>query len=238
MANRFRFTLRDMLLVITVLTVVTAFAVPAWLRSRLRSTEAGSIAGLKQLVSTESTWRQVDADGNGVQDYWTLDVAGFYGMEDASRQIMKFIDVNFAKADGSRRVSYSGQPSPNSAPCSPVPKRGYVFRAMISDDGEGRPRPYSVNYVPTAPLWGRPRTASTILRNRRGAYGCATATNSYLFGFCAMPTPYQAPLRTFIVNEEGVIYGVDRGCNAFVATWPGTDPTAKTNKGRFWSVVQ
>ena len=233
MPEPIRFRLRDLIIVMVLLTLVAAiFIVPAVLRSRMASNETSAVAALKQLVSTESTRRGTDSDGNGFQDYWTLDISGFYGMQDQSGAMLKFIDIGFARADASRRVSYAGKPSPNGGPCRPVPKSGYTFRSMLSDDNAGQPTPYCVNYV-------RTQKNITVLRNSKGVYGYATATNSYLFGFEAIPVKYQTTgIRVFIVCEEGVIYGVDKGDNAFVATWPGTDPTAKMNNGRFWAVVQ
>ncbi|MBI3096821.1 MAG: DUF2950 family protein [Planctomycetes bacterium] len=178
--------------------------------------ETSAVAALKQVVSTQSTWRQTDSDGNGIQDYWTLDVAGFYGMRDASGATLNFIDVNFAKADGRPRVTFNGQ-SP-----TPVAKSGYLFYAMKWDETGAA---YNVNYVPT-------QRNATFPQGR-------PACNPYKFGFCAVPAVYgQTGIRTFIVSEEGVLYGVDSECNAPVLRWPGVDPTACTVKGRYWRVVQ
>ena len=68
--------------------------------------EAVAEAMLDQLVSTEGVWRQTDSDLNGVQDYWTLDVAGFYFWKDENGALLKFIDVNMAMAD---RVNEEGE---------------------------------------------------------------------------------------------------------------------------------
>ncbi|MBI3096648.1 MAG: DUF2950 family protein [Planctomycetes bacterium] len=225
------FTLIELMIVVAIIAIIAAIAIPSLLRSRIAANETSAVAALKQLVSTESTWRQTDSDGNGVQDYWTYDLAGFYGMQDASGAILKFIDVNFAKADGSRRVSYSGKPTTNGTACVAIAKSGYKFRSMVNDDGAGTPAAYCVNYVPSQ------KTVSVLRHGTTNGY--ATACNSYLFGFTAIPDTYNTTgIRIFIVCEEGVIYGVDAGSNTFQTTWPGTDPTAKTKSGRFWSVVQ
>lgn len=225
------FTLIELMIVVAIISIIAATAIPSLLRSRIAANETSAVASLRQLVSTESAWRQTDSDGNGVQDYWVYDVAGFYGMQDASQKILKFIDANFAKADASRRVSYSNKPTSNALPCAPLAKSGYKFQAMLTDDGAGVPTPYRMNYVPT-------QRDPTVLRHGV-TNGYATATNSLCYGFVAMPDVYNTNgIREFVVNEEGVIYGVDRGGNTFQSTWPGTDPSRASVNGRFWSVVQ
>ncbi len=62
--------------------------------------EAAAVEFLKQLVSLEGVWRTADSDRNGMQDYWTFDVAGFHGMKDASGDLLECIDVTLARADG------------------------------------------------------------------------------------------------------------------------------------------
>ena len=45
------------------------------------------------------------------------------------------------------------------------------------------------------------------------------------YGFCVYPADYgKDGVRTFIVNEEGVVYGMDTDGKP-VDTWPGADPT-------------
>ncbi|MBI3097859.1 MAG: DUF2950 family protein [Planctomycetes bacterium] len=218
-------TLVEVLIVVVIVAIILAIAIPSTSRHVIASNEAVTVAALKQLVGAEATWRQTDPDGNGIQDYWTLDVAGFYGVQDSSGSLRKLIGCDLADADESPCVSYPGHVS-----CA---RGGYKFQAMVWDDGAGKPTRYNMNYVPTA--------KNGVLRRAAGAPGgtYATACNSHLFGFCAVPDKYNTTgIRVFIVNEEGVIYGVDRGNNTFITTWPGTDPTQKTLNGRFWSVVQ
>ncbi|MBI3096647.1 MAG: DUF2950 family protein [Planctomycetes bacterium] len=102
---------------------------------------------------------------------------------------------------------------------------------MVSDDGGGTPTAYRVNYVPS-------QKDISVLRHGT-TNGYATATNALWFGFTAMPDAYNTNgIRVFVVNEEGVIYGVDAAGSTFKSTWPGTDPTRNTVNGRFWAVVQ
>ncbi len=81
---------------------------------------------LKQLVSTEGVWRQTDSDLNGAQDYWTLDVAGYYYRLDASGNTLKYIEARMAKADRLGLGKYTKD--------APEPRDGYWLRAMTTDE--------------------------------------------------------------------------------------------------------
>ncbi len=88
-------------------------------------------AMLMQLASTQGVWRQTDSDRNGVQDYWTQDVAGFYFQKDVNDVPLKYIDVNMALADHAGVVLYEREEGPK-------PKSGYWLR-VIPLDAEGSP---------------------------------------------------------------------------------------------------
>ncbi len=82
---------------------------------------------LRQIVSTESVWRQTDSDGNGAQDYWTKDIAAFYYMNDGAGSMLKYVDLRLAMADRMGLASYTKEPA--------APKNGYWLRVMKTDDG-------------------------------------------------------------------------------------------------------
>ena len=104
----------------------TSATFPSLLRSRVAANEISAQASLKQLVSTEGVWRQIDADRNGCQDYWTRDVSGFYYCQDASGAALKFIDISLANAD-KLGLSNPGQATPRD-------KNGYWLRVMKTDE--------------------------------------------------------------------------------------------------------
>lgn len=160
--------------------VVAAIAIPSLLRSRIAANETSAQACLKQFVSTEGVWRQIDADRNGVQDYWVDSIEDFYSFPDAAGNPLRFIDVKLAKADfGKLRADA-------------VPKSGYYF-AVIQKDAAGTP--YSE-------------------RKETG------------YAFCAWPAEYnKTGVRTYVVNEEGVVYQLDLGVGGAVEQWPADDPT-------------
>ncbi len=121
------FTLIELMIVVAIIAIVAAIAIPSLLRSRVAANEVSAQAGMKQFVNIEATWRQTDADRNGVQDYWTLDIAGFYAITDAAGQTLKFVDIQVAKADQTGSAAYPVVGGSN-------PKATYFFTAMTRDE--------------------------------------------------------------------------------------------------------
>lgn len=189
---------------VAVAAIVAAIAIPSLLRSRIAANEACAIGMLKQLTSHEAAFRQVDADGNGVKDYWTADVAGFYAISDVAGNQLKFVDVVTAKADIAPAAGiYTWTP-----PAVPIPKAGYYYKAIALDES------------------GRAYCQDPDGDGRK-------TTNVSKYAFCAYPAQYgKGGVRTFIINEEGVVYTKDTGGRP-VETWPGPDPTA----GKGWAVA-
>lgn len=210
------FTLIELSIVIVLIAIIMTLAVPSLLRSRMAAHEISATSSLRALVSTQASWRQLDPDGNGRQDYWTVDLAGFYAIQDKSGSPIRCIEITLAKADASRVVSYASKPS------TPQARAGYRFRAMRRDATGS----YRVNSVPT-------QADPTVITP--GTLAC----DDYRYGFSALPDTYNATgTRIFIMNESGVIYGVDAGNNTFIPTWPGNDPTRMTVNGHSWGAVQ
>lgn len=159
---------------------------------------------LQQLNSTEGVWRQTDTDRNGVQDYWTRDVAGYYYIQDAAGQELRYITEVMARADRLGLGTYRKD--------NPTPLSGYWLRAMKTDE-DGNPYIEEGGSVPTAvPVADH------------------ASTNTSKYGYCAYPVEYGvAGTKTYIVNEEGVLYEKDLGPDATEGcdTWPADDPTTK-----------
>ena len=48
------------------------------------------------------------------------------------------------------------------------------------------------------------------------------------FAFCAFPADYgRSAVRTFIVNQAGVVYAMDLGSGERVMQWPAVDPNSE-----------
>src|SRR5688500_17803531 len=94
------FTQIELLVVLTVCALVAALALPGLLSSQRASNERGASAALKTLASAQADFRENDRDGNKVQDFWTRDVAGLYGVVPAGEtETIKLIDRSVAGAD-------------------------------------------------------------------------------------------------------------------------------------------
>jgi hypothetical protein len=172
------------------------------------------IGGLR---GTQATWRQMDYDGNGIQDYWTYDISCFYRMKDKAGDSVKTIDVQYAKSDTSPAkddvfgVSYIQE----SLVSTPTASAGYYFRAMLYDEN------------------GVPYNQNEVSPNK------VKATNSSKWAFVAYPASYaMSGRRTFIINEEGITYSTDCGSfeKGIILQWPGKDPTkVKSPGGGYWA---
>lgn len=113
---------------IAVIAIIAAIAIPSLLRSRIAANETSAIGGLKQLVSYEASWRQTDADSNGMSDYWTLDVSGFRHVKDQGGNEVKYMDLAQARADAAPKIKSF----------TPSPKSGYFYQAIVKDE-TGKP---------------------------------------------------------------------------------------------------
>jgi prepilin-type N-terminal cleavage/methylation domain-containing protein len=220
------FTLIELMIVVAIIAVIAALAIPSLLNARIAATETNAIGALKGLVSTEASFMQTEADGNGVKDYWTADVAGLYGLSNTAGQKIRLVDVQFADADDAALNIYAVGVEPwtaavNDAGGIPVPKAGFLYHVLRTDENGS---PYQED------------------PDGDGAF----YTNKVKFGFEAYADHYGITgRRIFIVNEFGVVYGVDGGKNAagkgdFVGAWPNgfLDPTLTTHpaSGRNWAV--
>lgn len=203
-----RFTLIELMIVVAIIAIIAAIAIPSLLRSRIAANETSAIGGLKQIVSYEASWRQTDADGNGQSDHWTLDVAGFRWVQDQGGNPLKYMDAAQAKADFAKQIKTATGQTDN-------PKSGYLYGAIVLDENGSS---YNQN-------------------TRAGAQFTGAACNTYKFGFTAKPDQYGTTgVNTFVVNEEGQVYRRDNA-TATIAQYPAEDPSTLTITPP-WGVVE
>ena len=204
-----RFTLIELMIVVAIIAIIASIAIPSLLRSRIAANETSAVGSLKQLTSHEASWRQTDADRNGLKDNWCLDVASFRFMLNTDGDQVNYIDAAFAKADASPQITTQATSG----------KSGYVFQSLTTDEDGAV---YAINtFVPAV-----------------GGIAAATACcNNFKFGFTARPEVYGTTgVNTFIVNEDGQIYQKDFA-TITVGTYPGDDPTTVATVPR-WGIVE
>jgi len=224
------FTLIELMIVVAIIAVIAAIAIPSLLRARQAANETNAGAACKGMAAHQAVWRRTDADGNGVQDYWTADVAAFYAMTDGMGNILKYIDVAQAKADyapnpGAAATYTLKYPAGTAGGVgNAVPKSGYYYAMLRIDEG------------------GTAYARDTSPRDGLGN----PYNNTSDWAMCAFPATYnKSGIRAFIANVEGVVYGTDNGENVAthtgnpVTVWPGADPTLQTGiAGKPWAVIQ
>lgn len=168
---------------------------------RIAANETAAQGNLKVIMSSQMSWRQMDADNNVQRDYWTYDISCLYRMKDAAGNARKFIDMTLAKADVKPADAklFEGKIE-DWGSIKPEPKYGYSFQAMTTDESGGVYNQNELNGVKVA--------------------------NDYKFAFVAYPAEYdKTGKRTFIVNETGTVYGKDTGGQP-VLQWPAADPVS------------
>ena len=193
------FTLIELMIVVAIIAIIAAIAIPNLLSSRIAANETSALSGLRTLLGTEATWRQGDYDRNGTKDYWTYDVAGFHRMLRAdANTLVAAIDISFATADMFEHADnvFGATFTQDWSTAAPVitttAKSGYRYRTMgsgLAIGGAG----LSVNTVGTTSV---------------------AACNSNLFRFMSAPDVYpNSGIRTFMVSEGGTVYSIDTGSN-------------------------
>jgi hypothetical protein len=161
-------------------------------RERAGNEFAAAIA-LRVLANAEADFRAQDRDENGVNDFWTGDVAGLHGLAVNGRPL-ELISREIAQADA-RPLQLLASP--------PVPYHGYCFAALIADDsaeGEEYGQDSESGLGPQGKVHNRAR-----------------------IGFCAYPADYgKTGWHTWIINERSSLFKIDSGGKP-ILRWPSDE---------------
>lgn len=216
------FTLIELMIVIAIIAIIAAIAIPNLLSGRMSANEVSAMGTLKQLTSTEAIWLQQGPDGNGMKDYWVYDLSCLHRLyrADASTKVA-FVPLDVARADiapaafdgtafGATELPYeiwTGM-GPNGA-VEIQPKSGFWFHVMLDTN---------IQNPPTGDFAGEPYCKNLI------GSGAVYGGNHNAYAFMATPDAYgSSGIRSFIVNEAGTIYSTDTGANNERGTGYGTN---------------
>lgn len=204
------FTLIELMIVIAIIAIIAAIAIPGLLSSQRSANERNASASLKTIASAQSDFRGNDRDGNKIQDYWTGDVAGLYGIAPrSSTELIKLVELSVAAADfasvGFFPLGNTGlAPIERGSYVAAAPKAGYWYQRMLLDDG-------GVSYQQNTN--GFIDDAGSVAEN--------AWWNHSKFGVCAFPESFSAGRNVYFLNESNGLY--KRGMSGTVLA-AGTAP--------------
>jgi prepilin-type N-terminal cleavage/methylation domain-containing protein len=189
MRGRRGFTLAELIIVIVVFAIALSLIVVGARSGRHASNERSSTSSLKTLASAEADFRGNDRDGNKVQDFWTRDVAGLYGVVPVgSTEMIKLIELSVAGADfaaaGTAGLGVTGLEEVDLVHYTVTsPKAGYWFQAMRTDEESLPYRTDTEGGVRQKSWW-----------------------NHAKFGFYHFPDSFSAGRNVFFINEGNTIF--------------------------------
>ena len=112
------FTLIELMIVVAIIAIIAAIAIPNLLRSRMAANETAAVAACKAFATAEDIYRRTDYNKDGTLEYATAlnGTNSLYETVSGTGDIA-LIDRSFATAEG--------QPGG-----SVTPKSGYVFQVL------------------------------------------------------------------------------------------------------------
>src|ERR1700755_1200914 len=114
------FTLIELMIVVAIIAIIAAIAIPNLLRSRMAANEVAAVAACKAFCTAENIYRRTDYNKDGVLEY-AQKLSGDNSLFEntAGAADINLIDASFSAAEG--------------APGAVTPKAGYVFNVLNSE---------------------------------------------------------------------------------------------------------
>src|SRR5882672_10756751 len=111
------FTLIELMIVVAIIAIIAAIAIPNLLRSRMAANESAAVAACKAFATAENIYRRTDYNKDGVLEYAQHLIGDNSLFETtAGAGDVALIDRSFASAEGN--------------PLAVNPKAGYVFGVL------------------------------------------------------------------------------------------------------------
>ena len=185
------FTLIELMIVVAIIAIIAAIAIPNLLRSRMAANESTTVGSMKTVATQEAIFRQqaeVDQNGNGTGEYGLLgEMAGEIALRPATAKI-----ANPAYVSQQFRTG-------GSAGNGTALKSGFEFRIFLSNSaaaGDGL-------VGDDKALGGTPTAGGAS----QGAKSPAMALQESTFALYAWPAEMRSSgSRAFFINEVGEVY--------------------------------
>jgi prepilin-type N-terminal cleavage/methylation domain-containing protein len=127
------FTLIELMIVVAIIAIIAAIAIPSLLRSRMAANQTAAAAACKAFAEAEEIFRRTDYDMDGVLEY-AQTITGQNSLLERSDGAgdLALVDKTFGGAEGPATTA--------------SPKAGYVFTVLTTQGGNatGRARCYIV----------------------------------------------------------------------------------------------
>ena len=192
--SRKGFTLIELMIVVAIIALIAAFAIPALLRARITANETGAIAALRSLATNETQFQAVsvvDQDEDGT---------GEFGL--------------FSELTGSETPRW-----PDSGNPGPAQRRPGEFMAQIFGDVNANGHPAKsgylyVIYLPNTAAGDTWNPGDPVIDDSDPAWGAANGASSEAVDdqevhWCAYAWPVMRERtgnRTFFIDIDGTIY--------------------------------
>jgi prepilin-type N-terminal cleavage/methylation domain-containing protein len=230
------FTVLEVLIVVVVIGIIAALAIPGLLSSQRSSYERNASTSLKTICVAQADFKTNDRDSNKIPDFWTADLKGLYTLTSLTTAgnaggtvdpPLRLIDLSLAAADADSAIAPAGGENMDVTQFGVVSnKGGYWYAALTAD-----------NSISGA--------EATYRQDTGGDKPMGTVHNLNKYGYITFPDSGSFGKYVFLVNEGNMVFrsaittpirlgtAVPPGATGFNAAyrnWPD-DPNLKS----FWS---